>query len=343
VTTAAGGWRCPRCRGGLAAGSDGLQCAGCGARYPVIAGLADLRLPGPSAIDAEVDAEQAARLAQEADVLPLDELIRRALSSRSPEQWSAPRLLLRTRQSLQAPERLRGELHEWLRPCAEGGGPVLDAGCGFGGLIAAAGAEGIEMIGVDASLLNLVVARRLIEERGRPARLAAALVEHLPLADGSVAGVVSLDVVEHVASPAVFVREIVRVTRPGGFMALSTPNRFSLAAEPHVGAWGVGWLPRLWQAPYVRWRTGITYSRVRLLSAREIRRLLRQAGSSCDVEAPPVPADELAAFGPRRRRLAALYNRLARRRWMRMPLRMVGPFFHVIARKPAERPRPARV
>ena len=336
MTGAAGVWRCPRCRGGLAFGPDRLQCAECDATYPVVAGLADLRLPYPSAIDAAADADEAARLAEAADVLPLDELIRRALASRSPDQWSAPRLLLRTRQSLQAPERLRGELRDWLRPCAESGGPVLDAGCGFGGLIAAAGGEGIEMVGVDASLVNLVVARRLLGERGLSAVLAAALVEHLPLADGAVAGVVALDVVEHVADPAIFVREIARVTRRGGLLALSTPNRFSLAAEPHVGVWGVGWLPRVWQAPYVRWRTGITYSYVRLLSAREIRRLLRrEGGSSCEVEVPPVPADEIAAFGPRRRYLAALYNRLARRRWMRAPLRWVGPFFHVIARKPA--------
>jgi SAM-dependent methyltransferase len=302
----------------------------------VVAGLPDLRLPGPSPIDAAADADEAARLAEVAATVPLEELIRRALSSRSPSEWTEARLALRTRQSLEGPARRRGDLREWLAPCREARRPLLDAGCGFGSLVAAAAEDGIEMAGIDASLVNLVVARRLVEARGGRAVLAAALVEHLPLADASVGGVVSLDVVEHVADPVTFVREIARVTRPGGVIALSTPNRFSLAAEPHVGAWGVGWLPRRWQPAYVRWRTGITYTHVRLLGAREIRGLMaRAAGVPAEVEAPPVPAEEIAAFSPRRRWLARTYNRLARLPAMRAPLRMIGPFFHVTARKEA--------
>jgi SAM-dependent methyltransferase len=333
----AGVWRCPRCRGGLVAQGQGLECRDCAARYPVVAGLPDLRVAAHSAIDPEADAAEAVRLAREADRISLEELIRRALSSRSPAEWSEARLALRTRQSLQGPLRMRSELQGWLHPWRESAGLRLDAGCGFGGLMAAAAAAGgPDMIGVDASLVNLVVARRVLAESGRPAVLAAGLVEHLPLADASLAGVVSLDVLEHVADAAVFAGELARVTQPGGVVALSTPNRFSLAAEPHVGAWGVGLLPRAWQAHYVRWRTGIGYEQVRLLSAREIRRLLERAGFSCAVEAAPVPDAEMAAFSRRRRALARLYNGMAGRRGMRVPLRLVGPFFHVVARKPVE-------
>ena len=103
-------------------------------------------------------------------------------------------------------------------------------------------------------------------------------------------------------------------------------------------------LPRRWQAPYVRWRTGIAYAYVRLLSAHEIARLVRtHAGFACEVHAPPVPAEEMAAFAPRRRRLAGLYNRLAGLRIMRVPLRQVGPFLHVMARKPVDPRSAARV
>ncbi len=329
-------WRCPRCRGAL--GGDGeIACTGCGARYPILAGIPDLRVPGPCAIDVAADTAAARRLAGEAETLSLADLIRRALASRSPTEWTEARLDLRTRQSLEGPGRMGDELRGWLRPCLESGGPVLDAGCGFGGLLSAAAEEGIEMAGVDASLVNLVVARRVLAARGQRARLAAALVEHLPIADGSAAALVALDVVEHVADAAAFLAEAARVTRPGGLIALSTPNRYSLAAEPHVSVWGVGWLPRAWQAPYVRWRTGIAYSWVRLLSAREIRRLLeRQGGLKCDLRVPPLPATEMAAFGPRRRRLARLYNRLASVRALRRPMRLVGPFFQVLARKPED-------
>jgi 2-polyprenyl-3-methyl-5-hydroxy-6-metoxy-1,4-benzoquinol methylase len=270
--------------------------------------------------------------------LTLDGLIRRALSSRSPQEWTPARLDLRTRQSLRHPERMRAEVRGWLAPCLTRTGLVLDAGCGFGGLLSAAADEGVPIAGVDASLVNLVVARRVLEDRGHRAVLAAALVERLPLADASVAGLVALDVVEHVADPPAFLREIARATRPGGTVALSTPNRFSLGAEPHVSVWGVGWLPRRWQARYVRWRTGITYAYVRLLSAREIGRMLRAAGLSGEVQVPPVPSEEMAAFTPRRRRLAALYNRLAGLRPLRAALSLVGPFFQVVARRCDPRP-----
>jgi SAM-dependent methyltransferase len=317
------------------AGAEELECRACAARYPVVAGFPDLRLPVSSPIDPLADAEEAVRLARDERALSLEQLIRRALSSRSRAEWSEARLELRTRQSLESTVRMRDELAGWLRPWRGSAGLRLDAGCGFGGLIAAAAAESVEMIGVDASLVNLVVARRRIAEGGGRPVLAAALVEHLPLAEAAVAGIVSLDVIEHVADASAFAREMARVAQPDGWIALSTPNRFSLAAEPHVGVWGVGWLPRRWQAPYVRWRTGIGYDRVRLLSAREIRRVLAAAGLACAVEAAAVPASEMAAFGPRRRALSAVYNTMAGRRGMRLPLRLVGPFFHVLARKAA--------
>jgi SAM-dependent methyltransferase len=323
----------------VAQGPAGLECRACAARYPVVAGLPDLRIPAPSPIDPEADAAEAAALAHESDRLSLEELIRRALASRSPAEWTEARLALRTRQSLEGPARMRDEIQGWLRPLREAAGVRLDAGCGFGGLIAAGAAAGIEVIGIDASLVNLVVARRAIAESGGRAVLAAGLVEHLPLADASLAAVVSLDVLEHVADAAQFARELARVTEPAGVAILSTPNRFSLAAEPHVGAWGVGWLPRALQPAYVRWRTGIGYERVRLLGAREIRLLLEGAGFSCGVEAGPVPPSEMARFGRRRRGLAAVYNWTAQQRWMRAPLRLVGPFFHVLARKPGAPPR----
>lgn len=46
----------------------------------------------------------------------------------------------------------------------------------------------------------------------------------LPLPDGAFDLVVSMDVIEHVADPTPWVRDIARVTRPGGKLFLTTPN-----------------------------------------------------------------------------------------------------------------------
>ncbi len=67
----------------------------------------------------------------------------------------------------------------WLEPCVSRG-IFLDLGCGPGMLLAAAAEEGYQGIGVDVSLVWLVVAHRLIEARGGRPVLAAALAEALP-------------------------------------------------------------------------------------------------------------------------------------------------------------------
>ena len=201
---------------------------------------------------------------------------------------------------------------------------------------AAAVSEKYTGIGVDVSLVWLIAAQRLIAERGGQPILTAALAEALPLRTGSVSAVISLDVIEHVAHPRPFLAEIDRVTSPQGGIALSTPNRYSLAAEPHVFLWGVGWLPRRWQSAYVEWRRGERYDFARLLSTWEMAGFLRKHTSfRYTILIPPIPDCEINVFPPRRAMLARLYNRLAVSRWLRWAFLVVGPFFRVVGKKPA--------
>ena len=57
-------------------------------------------------------------------------------------------------------------------------------------------------------------------------------------------------------------------------------NRFDLFfKEPHVGLRWVGYLPRRWMVPYVRWRIGVDYNIMHayLLSYRDLSRALQTA------------------------------------------------------------------
>ena len=70
--------------------------------------------------------------------------------------------------------------------------------------------------------------------------------------------------------------EVNRVLRLGGAIVLNSPNRFSLVApEPHVGIWGLGFLPRAWMDPVCKMLGKGGYKGKRLLSLPELRRLLR--------------------------------------------------------------------
>ena len=112
-------------------------------------------------------------------------------------------------------------------------------------------------------------------------------------------------------------------------------DRFSLAAEPHVGLWGVGWLPRPWQAPYVNWRRGDRYLGTKLLSSREIARLVKSSTTyQLKLDTPRVSDDEIARFSPHRAMLARLYNRMNSLATLRPLWLAVAPFFRATCRKP---------
>ena len=324
-------WRCPRCRGDLEPRVERLDCLACGHGYDQIDGIPDLRVPGASWIDIEEDLRTAREIA--ALDLCAPDLVRAVYARRS--AWDEDLVRLRTQQVLAAPQRLQKEVSGWLAEAASQD-VWLDLGCGPGMLLAAA--AGLKTpgrgVGVDVSMTWLVVARRLIQAHGGTPVLAAGLAEALPLADGALSGVVSLDVIEHVDRPDVFLSEIDRVVRPGGRLALSTPNRFSLAPEPHVMVWGVGLLPRRYQAPYVAWRSGKAYVSTCLMSSGELRRKLkRHTRFAARIHIPPVPEEELARFAPGKAVLARFYNRIAAAPGLRGLFLMIGPFFQITGAK----------
>lgn len=325
-------WACPQCRGSLYALEDHLGCTPCEAHYPMIEGIPDFRLVAPAWIDFDEDRRMALQLIAAVPCDDVEAAVRFVFSRK--EGWSKAKIERRIRQVLIAPERLQKDLSGWLRPIVSNADCLLDLGCGPGMLLAAAAARGQRVIGIDVSLVWLVVARRMIRAAGGQPVLAAGLAEHLPLADGSMPRIAVLDMIEHAASPAPVLAEVNRVLKPGGILALATPNRFSLAAEPHVGVWGVGWLPRVVQGKYVELRTGLPYSYTRLLSAAELARLFREHTSiQVLIKAAKVPSEEISSYSIRRTILAHIYNRLIEWGPTAWLFRWIGPFMQVIGRR----------
>ena len=324
-------WCCPRCHGQLVDATSQLSCSDCGSTFAVVAGIPDLRVDIPSWVDVAADRLRALALAEQLAGRPAIELIANVFRSRA--GWREAEVNRRTADVIDGMAHLGEDLDGWLAS-ATATGQFLDLGCGPGQLLAAAARRGRNGIGVDVMLEWLVVARALVAEHGGTAVVAAGMAEALPLSSGSVAGVVSLDTIEHVGDQRQYLREIDRVVVAGGVVALATPNRFSLGAEPHVGVWGVGWLPRRWQAGYVRWRSGKTYAFCRLLSVAELCRMLaRDTTLQPEVIVPRIPVENLRRFGHRKARLAGWYNVLAGLAGARLVFKVIGPFFRIVARK----------
>ena len=106
------------------------------------------------------------------------------------------------------------------RTSAAAGERLLDVGCGTGTLLARLVAErpGVEAWGVDLSTGMLQVARRKLPPR---IPLLAADVQRLPLATSSFSVVVSSSSLHYWPRPALALREIARVLRPGGRLVLT--------------------------------------------------------------------------------------------------------------------------
>lgn len=319
-------WCCPSCHGRLHLTNGHLECEKCPKSYAMLGEIPDLRLPGLSWINYERDLKEAQKLLDRSQNLSIEEMIYSVFSSRS--EFNQQQINIRTRQVIQGTEKRKKDILGWLNPCLKETGLFLDLGCGGGNLIAAA--SNYAGIGIDVSMVWLVVAHRMVCEHGGKPMLAAALAEHLPLPDHCLTGIISLDVIEHVNDPKQYLQEINRVAAPHCYVALTTPNRYSLTAEPHVFVWGVGWLPRRLQKKYVRWRSGKSYEFTKLLSSFELNTLLKE-NTDLDFHVEPgiVTEEEITNFKPFKAKLARWYNRLILFSLLRPFFLWVGPFFHI--------------
>ncbi|GGT65584.1 methyltransferase [Streptomyces phaeofaciens] len=113
------------------------------------------------------------------------------------------------------------------------GDRVLDAGCGTGRALtplrAAVGPSGV-VLGVD---LTPAMLRAAVQAgRDRDGRLLLADVAALPLRSAALDAVFGAGLVSHLPDPAENLRELARVVRPGGTLALFHPiGRAALAAR----------------------------------------------------------------------------------------------------------------
>lgn len=332
---------CPECQGRFTVGERSWTCTRCGRSYRTLRGIPDLRTADDGYLANSDDWEVAAQLDRDFDVVDF-----RGLLDRYFELFPETPADLRQRQIahiLTAPERSS----QWLRAVGADAitGPLLDLGCGTGSFLAAAGGSSEQRCGIDIAMRWLIVARKRLDEEGiRDVNLVCGCAERLPFRDGAFTRIIAGDVIEHVGNQDVTLGECYRVLRPSGRVFLASPNRYSLAPEPHVLVWGVGYLPRRWMRPYVRWVRGVEFKSIRTLGLREWRALLnRSPFAGGRITCPPLPDGDLGHFGPLKRKLAGAYNRVVVSGLGQAVAKRIGPLFHVVcARQPDEHPRPIR-
>jgi 2-polyprenyl-3-methyl-5-hydroxy-6-metoxy-1,4-benzoquinol methylase len=307
-------------------------CQGCSARWPRQAEIIDFRLQGPSRDDLSFAhrgglavSTRRARLLAEYPARSFGALAQLYfdLFETSTEVGVRELATLRDSRALADAWLYQMEQVVPLAELAATKAVAVDVGCGGGGLSIALAERGFQVIGLDADFERLILARKHAESCGIEVLWAAAESEHLPIASGTAGLITCIEVLEHVSDQARTVAEFHRVLEDDGRLYLTTPNRFSLGREPHVRLWAMGYLPRRWMDPYVRWRLGIPYTGKCNPSYAELSRLFRrQFGNRWRV------VREKRATYTMQGRMASILSRIPPLGFL---VRLVGAGFHVVA------------
>jgi ubiquinone/menaquinone biosynthesis C-methylase UbiE/uncharacterized protein YbaR (Trm112 family) len=321
---------CPKCKAALKFGNNAYYCQRCRNDYPVILGIPDFRLYPDPYISIEDDRRKGERLFREGSGKSFEDLVRYYYSI-TPEV--PPALAERwTAHAIAQPRIAEYILQDsGMLTAAPGTGSLLDLGCSTAGLLIAAARHFSRVVGVDVAFRWLVIGQARLRQAGIEAQLVCANAEALPFPDGQFPALTMIDVVEHVRDTARALKEARRVSTFGGRTICMTNNRYSALGDPHVGLWGVGYLPRRWQRAYVAWkRPGLKEYCIRMQSKWELMRLFRRAGyRSCHAGAAPVYAPHMQS--PVLQKLLWSYNRARVCPGLRLTLSAVGPALFMIA------------
>lgn len=127
----------------------------------------------------------------------------------------------------------------FVLPYLTAGSRVLDAGCGPGSItldlaamIAGLGGAASQVTGVENTPVPLAAARAAAERRGVSARFLPGDVYALPFDDGVFDVVVAHQVFQHLTDPVAALRECLRVTAPGGIVALRDADYAAMSYHP---------------------------------------------------------------------------------------------------------------
>ncbi|HVF11276.1 MAG TPA: methyltransferase domain-containing protein [Abditibacteriaceae bacterium] len=332
---------CPRCKGPVQLQGAGYACPHCDRTYPIVMGIADFRIFPDRYISYEDDYKKAAFLLEQAQKDKLDfqglvQLYWKITPEVTPDRAErfAQRvfaLVDKGLENLREIEELSGRGEQFKNQA------LLEIGCGTGGFLAAAVPRFKQVVGCDIAFRWLVIARERHRALGLEIPLVCCCAEALPFRDNQFDLVVAENVIEHVKDQTATIKECRRVLN-GGVLFLTTPNRFTLAPEPHVGVWGVGFLPRPWMPVYVHWRRGVPYRFLKVLSLAELKRLLLKNGFRRPrVTLPGLPQAEVEHLSARDKLALKVYEVARRAPLLRSLLFLIGPSFHVLCHTPKKK------
>lgn len=329
---------CPLCRGDLKIPANGYACMLCQKIYPLHDGIPDFRVFPDPFLNFQEDYERTEIVLAGLEKYELEKLLEYywSFSDITPENLR-PMFI---RSVMLGEERARRTLETF------GNGTfkkkiatkrVLEIGSGTGNFLAAADGICEQVIGVDIAMRWLHVSRRRFMDKNLPVpALVCCCAEYLPFADDSFDLIAMTSTLEFVGDQRRVLSECARTLNDDGALYINSVNRYSLATDPYAYLWGVGFLPRAWQAKYVRWRRDAVY-KTKTLSYAEMNRLADSDFSEREFALPDVSSSVLQQLSPLTRVQVHIYRFLKKLPVFSLLFKQIGPGWDVILQKPSRR------
>lgn len=326
---------CPQCKGNLQTEPNAYHCSTCERSFPVVLGIPDFRVYPDPYIDYEDDRAKATRVADQYDKLNFNELVRYywSITPGIPEDM-VNKFVAHAEGGVERGHDYLDEIASTMPVSQWDSSTLLEVGCGTGGFLVAAAPRFKQVVGTDIAFRWLVIAKKRFEEMGMEIPLICCCAEYLPFANGTFNMAVALSVLEHVPDQQGMVDESYRVLHSPGALFIVTTNRFTLAPEPHVRVWGVGFLPRKWMEPYVRLVRRIPYKFISSLSCFELGGILKRSGfQRFSLSSASVSNNQLSKSSTRTQAIMKAYNHLRKAPALGAFIYLVGPLYHVLCFK----------
>ena len=264
---------CPACKSEIEIQDGCATCPSCQIDYPLIHGIVDLRYPP---VD---DGGATKTMAEEFHQSSFDELLCIMLWEHelSPQMYADT--LAYYHDQFARTERMLTMFENQITKHFKSPQPerVLDLGCGSGAGVRVLSNRFNQVIGLDVSLAQLLLAQKMLENT--PIinyQLICGYANRLPFKDQSVDSIQAINVLEHVMTIEPVLSEISRILISGGIFIADSRNRFDIFfPEPHTGIRFLGFLPQKFIPKFVQWRKKTHYEQTRLLSYGKLHKAMR--------------------------------------------------------------------
>ena len=323
---------CPLCRGELEVFDDGYLCLTCRKKYSLHDGIPDFRVFPDPFLDYREDYARTEIVLDALEKYDLEKLLEHywGFSDITPEVLR-PKFVRSAMLGEYRAKRTLEFLDEKLNVPIKN---VLEIGSGTGNLLSAAASHYENIIGIDIAMRWLHISRRRFMDLGvEVPPLVCCCAEFLPFADNSFDLIVASSTLEFVRDQPKVLSECARTLDKDGTLYLNSVNRFSLGKDPYAYLWGIGFLPRRWQAKYVRWRRDASYENVNTLSFGELKSIADEFFAAKSFSLPEVPESVLKEFSAGTRMQIHGYRKLKKLPFFSAILKRFGPGWDVILQK----------